>query len=77
MIPDAFVAQMEQASREGSLFRVLELRDDKRVIVRSSRKVFALLYVGGLTNGRCPTSWYVNRNRTEGLASVAMIRPTR
>jgi hypothetical protein len=54
MIADAFVAQMEQASREGSLFRVLDLRDDKRVIVRSSRKVFALLYVGGLTNGALP-----------------------
>jgi anti-anti-sigma factor len=37
-----------------SLFQVLELRDDLRMIVRPSRKVFTLLYVGGLTNGALP-----------------------
>ena len=37
-----------------ALFQVLELRDEQRVIVQSSRKVFALLYVGGLTNGALP-----------------------
>ena len=37
-----------------ALFRVLELRDDQRVIVQPSRKVFALLYVGGLMDGALP-----------------------
>jgi anti-anti-sigma factor len=37
-----------------SLFQVLELRDDLRMIVQPSREVFTLLYVGGLTNGALP-----------------------
>ena len=34
-----------------SLIRVLELRDDQRMIVQPSRLVFTLLHLGGLTNG--------------------------
>jgi hypothetical protein len=29
-------------------------------------KCCTLLHLCGLTNGRCLTSWYVNRNRTKG-----------
>ena len=34
--------------------RVLELRDDQRIIVQPSRQVFTLLHLCGLTNGALP-----------------------
>jgi anti-anti-sigma factor len=34
--------------------RVLELRDDQRIIVQPSRQVFTLLHLSGLMNGALP-----------------------